>query len=60
MSRVIDLTLPLASGESTLTVAHTNDYYDEQRGIDRNLLVPFVILYPAVGACPPNEKRITS
>jgi len=43
--------LPLVSGESVLMVMHTNDCYDEERGLDRNLLVPLVAVYRSVGSC---------
>jgi len=43
--------LRLASGENVLTVTHANDYYDQERGIDRNLLVPLVVVYRSADGC---------
>jgi hypothetical protein len=45
------VSLSLSQGSNILTLTHTNDFYDEQRGIDRNLLVPLVIAYRPAGPC---------
>jgi hypothetical protein len=45
------VSLSLSQGSNILTVTHTNDFYDEQRGIVRTLHVPLVIAYRPTGPC---------